>query len=68
MLTKPMKHWSTRSASIDLNVKRHRSPLLVEIPLVGCLGTRSVGNTAMKSVLSKFGSRVLRIFKSYVPA
>ena len=55
MLTRPMKHESTRSASICLNVKRHRSPLLVEIPLVGCFGTRSVGNAAMKSVLSKVG-------------
>ena len=64
MLTRPMKHESTRSASICLNVKRHRSPLLVEIPLVGCFGTRSVGNAAMKSVLSKLGRRMLRIFES----
>ena len=52
MLTRPMKHWSTRSASIDLNVKRHKSPERVDKPDVGCLGTRSVGKAATKVVLS----------------
>ena len=43
---------STRSASMLRNVKRHRSPERVLMPLVGCLGTRSVGNAATNCVLS----------------
>ena len=41
----------TRSACMPLNVNLARSPERVEMPLRGCLGTRSTGKAAMNWLL-----------------
>ena len=60
----------TRSATIPLKVNLARSPERVEMPLRGCLGTRSTGKAAMNCVLFQRLS-VIRMFltvESYTPA
>ena len=44
------KHWSTRSASMLLKLKRQRSPERVDMPESGCFGMRSTGKAAMNCV------------------
>ena len=64
------KHWSARSASMLLKLKRHRSPERVEMPESGCFGTLSTGKAATNCVFPNRLSRMrmLRSFESYVPA